>query len=302
MNVHLVKLKEFIISFFKKIGEDNAFDLAASLAYYAVFSLAPFLFIVINALGLVFNQDKIRRVVFDGLAGLLGADGAEQLKNALINMGITDAGWLKNVIGLVVLIFTATTIFATIQNGLNYVFRVKIKSKGSVLKFFKTRLIAFAVIMGFTFITLISLFLNGMLILFADVIHDYLPKFYNIFDSLNDFFLPYFVSILIFTIIFRFLPDAKASWRDLIIGASFTGLLFSLGRFLIGFYIGTSGIASVYDAAGSLMVIFVWMYYSSFIFYIGAIFTVLFAEQYGSGLSVGKGMVRFVQKEVEMKK
>ena len=298
----LHKIFKFSKSFFEKLSDDNVFNLAASLAYYAVFSLAPFLFILINALGLLFDEVSVRNAIFDGLADLIGSNGAEQLKVTLINIGITDAGWLNNVIGILILIFTATTIFATIQNGLNYIFRVKAKSSAGIIKFFKTRLIAFAIIMGIAFIALLSLVLNGLAVLFSDYLVQLIPQLHEIFAMLNNFLLPYVISVILFAVIFRFLPDATASWKDLLIGSAFTGLLFAFGRYLIGFYIGKSDIATVYDAAGSLMVIFVWMYYSSLIFYIGAVFTVLFAEEFGNGLVTEKNSVRFIQKEITVQK
>lgn len=300
MKERLKRIKNFIGLFFKKSAEDNVFNLAASLAYYAVFSLAPFLYIVINALGLLFDKARVRNAIFNSLAELIGSNGADQLKTTLINIGITDAGWMRNIIGIAILLFTATTIFATIQNGLNYIFRVKAKSSAGILKFFKTRLVAFAVIIGIAFIALISLVLNGLAVLFSDLLVAQIPQIHAIFGTLNDFLIPYAISVLLFTLIFRFLPDATASWKDLLIGAALTAILFSFGRYLIGFYIGKSDIASVYDAAGSLMVIFVWMYYSSLIFYIGAVFTVLYADEFGKGLSTEENSVRFVQKELNI--
>lgn len=297
---HLIKLKDFFVKFFEKISTDNAFNLAAALAYYAVFSMAPFLYILVNVLGLLFEEYKVRTAIFDSLAELIGPSGAAQLQSTLINMGIQEAGWFQNVVGLLVLLFAATTIFATIQNGLNYIFRVKVKLNYGIFSFFKTRLIAFAIIIGIAFIALISLVANGLVGLFSDVIIQSFPALATSLEALNNFVFPYVVSVLLFLIIFRYLPDASASWKDLIIGALFTGLLFAGGRYLIGFYIGQSNIATIYDAAGSLMVIFVWMYYSSLIFYIGAIFTVLIAEEYGAGINVHRNTIRFVQKELEV--
>lgn len=300
MNEQLKRGKEFTLKFFEKISEDNAFDLAAALAYYTVFSLAPFLFILVNVLGLLFDDYQVRTAIFDSLAQLIGPNGASQLQITLINLGINEADWLKNVIGLVILLFTATTIFATIQNGLNYIFRVKVKSNVGIFKYFKTRLMAFALIIGIAFITLISLVLNGLVVLFSDAIVQALPALESSLQALNNFVIPFIVSVFLFVIIFRYLPDASAAWRDLFVGALFTGGLFAFGRYLIGFYIGQSNIATIYDAAGSIMVIFVWTYYSSLIFYIGAIFTVLFAEEFGSGIKPHKNTNRFVHKELEI--
>lgn len=301
MKNHLLKFKDFTLIFFAKITEDNTFNWAAALAYYAVFSLAPFLYIIINLLGLIFEKQRARTAVFNSLAELIGENGAAQLQSTLFNMGITDAGWFKNFLGLAILLFTATTIFVTIQNGLNYIFRVKSKPNAGILKFFQTRLAAFGIIIGIAFIAIFSLVINGLVSLFAELIIQAVPILESSLNALNSFVIPYLVSVFLFLIIFRYLPDASARWRDLIIGALFTGLLFALGRYIIGFYIGRSNVANIYDAAGSLMVIFVWMYYSSLIFYIGAIFTVLFAEKYGSGIHVHDNTFRFVRKKVEVK-
>ena len=302
MKEHLIKWKNFLMKFFDKISNDNAFDLAAALAYYTVFSLAPFLYILINVLGLLFEEQRVRTAIFDSLAQLIGSNGATQLQNTLINLGINEASWYKNLIGIVILLFTATTIFATIQNGLNFVFRVKLKSSVGILKFFKTRLLAFALIIGIAFIALISLALNGIAVLFSDTIVLNIPILEIVLQAFNSFVIPFLISVILFLIIFKYLPDASAGWKDLIIGSVFTAALFAVGRYLIGFYIGQSNIASVYDAAGSIMVIFVWTYYSSLIFYVGAIFTVLYAEEFGSSIQLKKNTSRFIQKEFNQNK
>ena len=296
----IIKYKDFVLKLFNKISDDNAFDLAASLAYYTVFSLAPFIFILINVLGLLFEEERVRTTIFNSLAELIGTNGAIQLQNTLINLGVNEADWYKNIIGIIILIFTATTIFATIQNGLNFIFRVKLKSSVGIFNFFKTRLLAFALIIGIAFIALISLALNGLAVLFSDIIIQTAPALETIIKAFNNFFIPFLISAILFLIIFKYLPDASAGWKDLLIGAIFTSILFAIGRYVIGFYIGQSNIATVYDAAGSIMVIFVWTYYSSLIFYIGAIFTVLYAEEFGSSIQLKKNTNRFIQKEYKI--
>lgn len=297
---NLIKTKKFLVKVYEKVVDDNAFNLAAALAYYTMFSLVPMLYIIINSLGIVFEKEKISSTVFNVLSDLVGTQGANALHNTLTNLVLNGSGWFQNVIGAVILIFTATTIFSTIQNGLNYIFRVKPKPKIGILKFFKTRLLAFSIIIGISFILVVSLIINALIALTTNYFLGSFPGIENIVKILNNYLLPFLISSLFFGIIFKSLPDAKITWKDAIIGAIFTGFLLTLGRYAIGVYIANSNIASLYDAAGSIMILFVWLYYTALIFYIGAIFTVVYAEELGGGVIPEKNTLRFIHKELKV--
>lgn len=294
------KIKKFSLKFINKTLDDNVFNLAAALAYYTMFSIVPMLYIIINSLGILFNKDEISKAIFNVLSDLVGTEGANTLQETLTNLVVTESGWFKNLIGVVILIFTATTIFSTIQKGLNFIFRVKPNPEVGILKFFKTRLLAFSIIIGISFSLVVSLVLNALITLATNYFLVSFSELEFMVKLLNNYIIPFFISSLFFTVIFKFLPDAKITWRDAIIGAAFTGFLFTLGKYAISIYIGNSNIASLYDAAGSIMILFVWLYYTSLIFYIGAVFTVVYTEEIGSGVIPKKDTLRFKQKEVKI--
>lgn len=294
------KTKDFILKVFEKVIDDNAFTLAAALAYYTMFSIVPLIYIIINSLGIIFDKNEISKAIFSSLSKLIGAQDANALNEILTNLVINESGWIKNLVGVIILIFTATTIFTTIQNGLNYIFRVKPKPKSSILKFLKTRLLAFSIIVGISFTLVVSLIINALISFTSSHLTNFFPEIKFIISVLNDYVLPFVVSSLFFGMIIKYLPDAKTTWKDALIGATFTGVLLALGRYVIGVYIGSSEIASLYDAAGSIMVLFVWLYYTSFIFYVGAIFTVVYAEEIGSGIIPEKDTLRFIHKEIKI--
>lgn len=296
----LIKTKNFVLKVYEKTFDDNVFNLAAALAYYTMFSIVPMLYIIINSLGIIFDQKEISSTIFNVLSDLVGTQGANALQETLTNLVVNESGWFQNIIGVTILIFTATTIFTTIQNGLNYIFRVKPKPKIGILKFLKTRLLAFSIIIGISFTLVVSLVINALIALTTSFLVGTFPEVKLIINVLNNYILPFLISSLFFGIIFKSLPDAKISWKDAFIGATFTGVLLTLGRYAIGIYIGSSDIASLYDAAGSIMILFIWIYYTALIFYIGAVFTVVYAEERGNGIVPEKNTLRFIHKELKI--
>lgn len=292
--------KNIILKSYDKALDDNIFNLSAALAYYTVFSLAPLLYIIINSLGLIFDKNKISSAIFTVLSDLIGREGAIVLEDSLVNLVVNESSWFQNMLGILILVFTATTIFSTIQTGLNYIFRVKPKPKIGILKFIKTRLLSFSIIVGIAFVLIMSLMMDAFINLTSDYLVEVLPNIEFVIALLNNYFLPFFVSLMFFSLIFKFLPDAIISWKDVVIGSFFTSFLLTVGRYFIGLYLGGSDLGNLYNAAGSIMIIFVWLYYSSFIFYIGAIFTVIYAEEIGGGVIPEKNTLRFIHKEVKI--
>lgn len=291
--------KNIIFKIIQKINTDNIFNMSAALAYYTVFSLVPLLYIIINSLGLIFDKEEISLAIFTVLSDLIGGDGAKILEQTLTNIVVDDSSWLYNLLGVLLLIFTATTIFSTIQKGLNFIFRVKPIPGVGIFNFLKTRLLSFSIIIGISFILIASLMINTFFNLGSKYIVKVLPGIEFLTGTLNNYLLPFIISFAFFALLFKYLPDAQISWKDVAVGAVFTSLLLTIGRFFIGIYLGNSNIGSLYNAAGSIMIIFIWMYYTAFMFYIGAIFTVIYAEELGSGVFPEKNTLRFVQKEVK---
>ena len=268
--------------------DDYAPSMGAALSYYTVFSLAPMLLIVIAVAGLVFGQEAARGALFGQLNGLMGADGATAVEGLLASVNKPTHGIIATVTGFAVLLVGATTVFGELQDALNRIWRVpKAKNTGGVWGLLRTRLLSFGMILGIAFLLMVSLVLSaGVSALGAW----WSPFFggWEVLAQVATFVFGLVVTTFGFGVIYKFMPNADVRWHDVWIGAAVTALLFSLGRFLIGLYIGTSGVASGFGAAGSIVLVFVWVYYSAQIFLLGAEFTWAYATSLGSMKGVAK--------------
>ena len=270
----------------KKAGaawlDDYAPSMGAALSYYTVFSLAPMLLIVIAVAGLVFGQDAARGALFEQLSGLMGADAAKAVEGILASASKPSEGILATVIGVVVLLIGATTVFGELQDALDRIWRSPAKAKGAGLwGLLRTRFLSFGMILGIAFLLMVSLVVGTAVSALGKW---WSPIFggWEVLAQVVTFVFGLGVSTVAFAMIYKLMPRAKVEWHDVWIGAFVTALLFSLGRFLIGLYIGKSGVASGFGAAGSLVIVFVWVYYSAQIFLLGAEFTWAYANAYGS--------------------
>lgn len=283
---------------FEKFSDEDTMKMAAALAYFTVFSLPPILIIIINLAGVFLEEESFRRELQNELSGLVGAAGAEGLMNTISNIGVFQQQWWATGISIVALVFTSTTVFVTIQRSLNEIFRVKAKPKISILKLAVDRLLSFAMVLSLTFVLLISLILNAIVAFLGELLVGFLPFLEMWYVSITAFLLPTAITLVLFAMIFRLLPDARMRWKDAFVGATITALLFSLGKYLIGFYVGNSNVASLYDAAGSVLVIMVWIFYSSTIFFFGAQVTYVYANIFGGKIRPSKNAVRiFIHEE-----
>lgn len=283
---------------FNKFSEENTMQMAAALAYYTIFSLPPILIIMINIAGVFLEESSFQRQLQQEMANLVGTTGAEQLMATISNIGVFQKEWWATGISIIALIFTSTTVFVTIQQSLNEIFRVKAKPKISILKVAVDRLISFAMVLSLTFVLLISLILNAVAAFLGEWLMQLLPGVEMWYINLTSFLLPLVITITLFAMVFRLLPDAKMRWKDAFVGATITALLFSLGKYLIGYYVGNSNVASLYDAAGSVLVIMVWIFYSSAIFFYGAQVTYVYANIFGGKIRPTRNAVRiFIHEE-----
>ncbi|MDP4173821.1 MAG: YihY/virulence factor BrkB family protein [Bacteroidota bacterium] len=267
-----------------EFSENKVPKLGAALAYYTVFSLAPLLLIAIAVAGLIFGSDAASGRIYDEVKGLIGGQGAELLQTAIKNSSNKSAGILAAILSLITLGIGATAVFIELQDSLDMIWKVKPKSNKPIISFVRTRLISFALVVGMGFLLLVSLVISAALTALNQFLTNlaFIPlwvlQIFNIVFSL-------FVIFILFSMIYKILPDVKLSWKDVRIGAIVTTLLFVAGKYLIGLYLGKSTISSTYGAAGSFAVLLVWVYYSSQILFIGAVFTYVYATRFGSGVN-----------------
>ena len=262
--------------------DDYAPSMGAALSYYTVFSLAPMLLIVLAVAGLVFGQDAARGALFGQLSGMMGADGAHAVEGLLASVSKPTEGILATVTGLLVLLLGATSVFGELQDALDRIWRAPDrKTGGGLWHLLRTRVLSFGMILGIAFLLMVSLVVSAA----VSALGKWWSPMFGGWELLAQgvtFVFSLAVTTVAFAMIYKLMPRAQVRWHDVWIGAVVTALLFSLGRFLIGLYIGKSGVASGFGAAGSLVVVFVWVYYSAQIFLLGAEFTWVYATTLGS--------------------
>jgi membrane protein len=265
----------------KEFIKDNAFTLSASLSYYTIFSLPPLLIIIIGIFDFFLGPDAVRGELFGQIKGLVGNDTAVEIQVMIKNVRLSNSSIFATVFGVIILLIGASGIFAEMQNSINSIWGIEAKPKRGLAKFLKNRLMSFSMIGSVGFLLLVGLIINAVMdVLDSHLLHYFPGITVYLFYALNMLSVFLIITVL-FTIIFKTLPDGTISLKDSIIGAIFTSSLFMLGKFLIGAYIVGSHIASVYGAMGSIILILVWVYYSSMILYFGAEFTKVYARKHG---------------------
>jgi membrane protein len=278
---------------FDLFNRTKAPRLAAALAFYVVLSLAPLLVLVISLAGLMFGEEAARGGVQREISGLIGPQGAEAVQTMLASQ-TKEGGVLSTIIGLVTLLVGATGVFAQLQDALNTVWEVPDrKTEGLGLwKMVRDRLLSFSVVAGLAFLLLMSLVGNALLSALSGWVRSHLGDA-SILIYVGDVVLSLLLSAAMFAVVFKVLPDRRVSWRGALIGAGFTALLFNAGKYLIGLYLGTAAVGSAFGAAGSLVVLLVWVYYSSHILLFGAAFTRVASEPRASAETKPQGQPAF---------
>jgi membrane protein len=262
--------------------EDDAPTLGAALAYYTVFSLAPLMTIAIAMAGFFFGKEAAQGQIFDELRVLLGEQGGKAVEEMVQSANAQPtAGIVATIISIVMLLVGASGVFGQLQASLNTIWGVKPKPGRGVLGIIQDRLLSFGFTLVVGFLLLVSLLLTAGIALVADWVGGLMPGSETIAQMLNILFSLAMITLL-FAMIFKFLPDAKIAWRDVWVGAFITAALFTIGKFALGIYLGKSGVASSYGAAGSLIVLLLWVYYSSQILFFGAEFTQVYANRFGT--------------------
>ncbi|MFL9842980.1 YihY/virulence factor BrkB family protein [Flavobacterium rhizosphaerae] len=278
---------------------DKGLKLSASLSYYTVFSLAPLLLLIISITSAVFGRDAIEGRVFSELNDLLGDKAADQIQVVIRNMELSGKTTISLIIGAITLVILATTVFGEIQDSINMIWKIRAKPKKGWLKLLKDRLQSGSIIIGLGFLLIVSLIINGALVALNDILKQYFPNVTLVIFNAANIIIGFLVIMTLFGVIFKVLPDARIKWKDVRAGAFFTACLFMLGRYLIGLYISTTGAGSPYGAAGSLIIILLWVYYTAAIMYFGAEFTRMYAIFKGRRIRPSEYAVYIEQKEVE---
>ena len=257
--------------------EDEALSRGAAMAFYAVTSLAPILLIVIAIAGLVFGHDAAENAIIGQMSGLMGKGSAEMLQSAIQSASGKTSGIIGTIIGVVTLLVTASGVFGEMQSALNAIWKTK-PSGTTTSRLIRARAVSLGLVAALGFLLIISLVASAGIAAVGDVVTGHLP-FGKIILAVVNVLVSFIMLAALFAAIYKFLPDRKLDWRDTIVGACITSALFTLGKSLIGWYLGSSAVASAYGAAGALILVLLWIYYSSEIFLLGAEFTRQYALQ-----------------------
>ena len=262
--------------------DDYAPSMGAALAYYTLFAIAPLLLILITLAGYVFGAEAARGQIVAELGGLMGKEGATAIEGLLKSASDPKTGIIATIVGGITLLIAATTVFAELQSDLDRIWKVPAKNKPSGLwGLIQARFLSFGVIVGIGFLMIVSLALSAALTALGNWWGPYFQNWAVLLQAIN-FVVSFVVITAAFAMVYKLMPSVPILWRDVWIGALVTGILFTLGKYLIGLYIGKAGVTSGFGAAGSLIVVLVWVYYSTQIFLLGAEFTHVFAERAGS--------------------
>jgi membrane protein len=278
---------------------DNCIKLSASLSYYTIFALGPMLIVIISFAGIFLGRDAVEGKLYSQIKSLIGSEAAIQVQSMIANLQQSDQTVVAAIIGVVLLILGATGVFTEIQGSINYIWSIRAKPKKGWLKFITNRLISFSLVISCGFILLVSLIINAIMELLNEKLQIYFKSVTIVVFYILNWVLIFAIITALFAIIFKVLPDATIKWRDAFVGASFTALLFMLGKFLISLYIGKSNVGLTYGAAGSIIVILVWVYYSSLILYFGAEFTKIYSIRHGTGIKPISTAVFIVKHEAK---
>ncbi len=295
-------IKEVLKDTFSGFSEHKVTKLSGSLAYSTVFSIAPLLIVIIYLCGFFFEHAAVEGKIYSVLQGFIGSDAAASMQEIIKNASLNNKGSVAAVVGVVTLLIGATAMFSEIQDSINIIWGLKAKPKRGLLKMLVNRLLSFSVIISLGFLLLVSLVITGIIEALNERLQKIFPDISLVFFYLINLALNVGISTLIFAVIFRVLPDARIKWKDVFTGALITAILFLAGKFGISYYISQTKVGSTYGAAGSLVILLIWVYYSSLILYVGAEFTRAYAIKFGSAIHPNDYAVTTRQVEVEIGK
>ena len=279
-------------------SNDYAPSMGAALSYYTLFSIAPLLIIVISIAGLFFGVDAVRSVIFDQLHALMGEEGAEAVQDMLATASEPSTGGIATLVSIAGLLIGATTAFNEIQNDLDRIWRAPALQEASgIWNLLRSRLLSFGMILGVAFLLTVSLVTSAALSMLGKWWDGWLGG-WEAFAHVLDIVVNLGLLTVVFALIYKMIPRVKVSWHDVWIGAAVTAVLFTIGKVAIGLYLGKSDVTSSFGTAGSLVIVMIWVYYASQIFLLGAEFTRVYADKFGSRQGAAKER-RVAERRVE---
>ena len=298
------KIYAFTKQIFVEFGNASGMKFSAALSYYTVFALAPVIVVILSICGILFGQEstQVQEQLFSQIEQMVGTQAAGQVQDLIKNVHHSGNGFFATIVSSSVLVVAATGIFGEIQDSINKIWGLRSKPKKAWWKLLLNRLISFSLILSVGFMLMISLLMNALVAVLSDYLQRHIPGSGLVFVNVMNQLLSFIITAIIFSMIFKILPDAKIAWKDVIKGAVLTTILFTLGKWGIGIYVGKSNLNNVYGAAASIIILMVWVYYSAIILYMGATFTKVYCRHYGGRIIPNQYAVWITTKEVETKK
>lgn len=290
-------IKETVKDFF----HDDSLSYASSIAFSTIFSLPAILIISLTIASTFYETAKVQEELVNQVGKLVGSENAKEVQSIVITAAVDRTSWWAKVAGVVTLIVSATTVFMTLQTSLNKIWGIKPKPQRGWLKYIVNRLLSLAMVISFAFVLLVSLIVDTVLVVFQNMLTRIMEGFTLYLITALNLMISLGIITVIFGFLFKVLPDAKIKWQHVWVGAIITTLLFTLGKYLIGFYLGNSTFNSAYGAAGSLVIILLWVYYSTVIFLFGAELTAVYAKFKGAAIQPYSNAVKVQTIEVERK-
>lgn len=280
--------------------DNNSFQKGAALAYYTIFALPPMIIIIVGAAGYFFGEQAVSGEIYYRIKELVGSEAAYSVQKMVENISEFSSINIATLIGIIALFIAATGLFVSLQDSLNEIWYVKPKPKRGYLKLLLDRFLSFGMILFVAIILLVSLLSNAILVAIGDFLTNQFSGWVVYLLHVVNFISGLTIMVFLFAAIFKFLPDAKIKWRDVWVGALVTAVLFSLFRGLIGLYLGKNDVGSIYGAAGSVVIILTWVFFTSQIIFYGAVFTFVYSRKFGHNIFPADYAVRVLRQEVEI--
>ncbi len=296
--IKIKKIGNVLLKSIKGFSDDKILKYSASLAYTTVFSMGPLLIVIIFFAAFFFGRQATEGKIFFQMQQFVGKDAASQLQTIIENASLSGKKAFAAVVGIVTLLIGSTAMFAEIQDSINSIWGLKVKPKKGLWKILRNRFLSFSVVVSLGFLLLVSLAIATVIEGVSDRLTAQFPNVAVVFFYILNLAMTFVITSGLFAVIFKVLPDATTKWKDVLPGAIASGLLFMLGKFAISFYVNRSNVGSTYGAAGSLVILLLWVYYSAIILYLGAEFSKAWALQGGRYIRPNEYAVAFKQVEV----
>jgi len=284
MSNKLKKTKDTLVETYTNFMSNEPFQMSASVSYYALFSFPALLIIIVNSIGFFYSKIEIKTKIINEISSVLGNDTAVLVENIFKNSYDLNQSKIALYVGIATLLYGATGLFIALQKALNKIFGAPENSNQTFIKLIKNRLFSLSLILIIGFLLLTSLILTSLISALSDWISSIFPSIIVVIFQIINFIIPLVLIAILFALMFKILPDAIIKWKDVWLGAFVTSLLFSVGKFALGIYFGTTSPESTFGAAGSVILILLWVSYSSLILFLGAEFTKVYALKYGNGI------------------